>query len=154
MTLTRRWSLSYAQPIRTRMASTGEDWAADFLNIHLLRQKYTRADLPRKERWAWINAQNNYEAKSELKSIWTMFKTDPIEPFRVYFGRYVVTGLGLFVEGSDTCALPVVLFLTFVRYRLYSIFHWQPERPLQGRMASLLEHVPRVQQDLGRRCGC
>lgn len=57
------------------------------------------ADLPRKERWSWINKQNNSEASRELVQIWQIFREDPIEPIRIYFRRYVVTGLGLFVEG-------------------------------------------------------
>lgn len=28
-----------------------------------------------------------------------MFKADPLEPIRAYFRKYVLTGMGLFVEG-------------------------------------------------------
>lgn len=52
------------------------------------------ADLPFGERISWINKENNKETKSELAALWKMFKEDPLEPFRVYFYRYVVTGMG------------------------------------------------------------
>ncbi|GAA5921231.1 hypothetical protein JCM1841_001645 [Sporobolomyces salmonicolor] len=57
------------------------------------------ADLPSKERRRWVNAQSNAEARRELKLIWEMFKRDPAEPFRQYFKKYVMNGMGLFVEG-------------------------------------------------------
>jgi hypothetical protein len=77
------------------------------------------ADLPRRERVrreilfiyhtvsnvervlqiAWIHHQNRTERKREWKLVWEMFKADPLEPFRVYIRKYVLTGMGLFVEG-------------------------------------------------------
>ncbi|WVR04159.1 hypothetical protein IAU60_001158 [Kwoniella sp. DSM 27419] len=57
------------------------------------------ADLPGKERRAWINAQQNTEAKRELKHIGGMFKKDPLSPVTAYFSRYVMGGFGLFTEG-------------------------------------------------------
>lgn len=40
------------------------------------------ADLPRAERWRWINHQQNTETKRELAYVWNMFKEDPLEPVR------------------------------------------------------------------------
>lgn len=57
------------------------------------------ADLPRAQRWKWINNQQNTETKRECALLWAMFKKDPLEPIRAYFRTYVVNGLGLFVEG-------------------------------------------------------
>ncbi|TNY17701.1 major facilitator superfamily domain-containing protein [Rhodotorula diobovata] len=57
------------------------------------------ADLPRKERLAFINHQQNAEAKREFRWVLDMFKQDPAEPLRRYFRKYVMTGMGLFVEG-------------------------------------------------------
>ncbi|GAA5921376.1 hypothetical protein JCM6882_003021, partial [Rhodosporidiobolus microsporus] len=57
------------------------------------------ADLPKKEQWAFINRQTNQEAKREFSMIWQMFKEDPASPFRAYWRKYVLTGMGLFVEG-------------------------------------------------------
>lgn len=57
------------------------------------------ADLPRLQRWKWINNQQNTEARREFGQVWRMFKHDPLEPIRAYFRTYVVNGLGLFVEG-------------------------------------------------------
>ncbi|ETS64420.1 hypothetical protein PaG_01274 [Moesziomyces aphidis] len=57
------------------------------------------ADLPFWEKTSWINAQSNAEARRELGEIGRMFKRDPLSPIRAYFSNYVITGLGLFVEG-------------------------------------------------------
>lgn len=57
------------------------------------------ADLPRAQRWKWINNQQNTEARRECALLWATFKRDPLEPIRAYFRTYVVNGLGLFVEG-------------------------------------------------------
>ncbi|BGP13522.1 hypothetical protein JCM10213_005364 [Rhodosporidiobolus nylandii] len=57
------------------------------------------ADLPKKERWAFINSQSNQEAKREFGIVWRMFKEDPASPFRAYWNKYVLVGMGLFVEG-------------------------------------------------------
>ena len=57
------------------------------------------ADLPRQQRIAWVNNQYNTEIRRELSVLATEFKQDPLQPFRDYFSRYVITGMGLFVEG-------------------------------------------------------
>ncbi|GAA5975570.1 hypothetical protein JCM11641_003537 [Rhodosporidiobolus odoratus] len=57
------------------------------------------ADLPKQERWAFINKQSNEEARREFKMVWEMFKADPASPFRAYWNKYVLVGMGLFVEG-------------------------------------------------------
>ena len=57
------------------------------------------ADLPRRERIAWVNNQSNREAARELNVLATEFRRDPLQPFRDYFSKYVIVGLGLFVEG-------------------------------------------------------
>ncbi|SNX87348.1 related to inorganic phosphate transporter [Melanopsichium pennsylvanicum] len=57
------------------------------------------ADLPFWEKTKWINNQSNAEARRELGEIGRMFKRDPLSPARAYFNNYVITGLGLFVEG-------------------------------------------------------
>ncbi|GAA5995758.1 uncharacterized protein JCM10292_004728 [Rhodotorula paludigena] len=57
------------------------------------------ADLPRRERYAFISKQQGAEAKREFAWIWQMFKQDPMQPFRTYWRKYVLTGMGLFVEG-------------------------------------------------------
>ncbi|GAA5877864.1 hypothetical protein JCM8547_002700 [Rhodosporidiobolus lusitaniae] len=57
------------------------------------------ADLPRKERWSFINKQNREEASREFGEVWSMFKQDPMSPFRAYWNKYVMVGMGLFVEG-------------------------------------------------------
>lgn len=57
------------------------------------------ADLPFGERITWVNTQSNAEARRELALLGAAFKRDPLQPIRDYFGRYVITGMGLFVEG-------------------------------------------------------
>src|SRR5271154_1801731 len=57
------------------------------------------ADLPLRERTSWVNNQFNTEARRELKVLGSEFKRDPLQPIRDYFSLYVITGLGLFVEG-------------------------------------------------------
>lgn len=57
------------------------------------------ADLPFWEKTKWVNAQSNAEARRELGEIGGMFKRDPLSPLRAYYNNYVITGLGLFVEG-------------------------------------------------------
>lgn len=50
------------------------------------------ADLPFRQRVRWINAQSNAEAATELSSIWSDFKQDPLSPLRQYTSKYVVNG--------------------------------------------------------------
>ena len=57
------------------------------------------ANLPLGKRIAWVNKQSNEEALRELKVLGAEFKRDPMQPIRDYFSRYVITGMGLFVEG-------------------------------------------------------
>lgn len=57
------------------------------------------SDLPFRERVKWVNAQSDNEARRELKLLGGEFKRDPLQPIRDYFRIYVITGMGLFVEG-------------------------------------------------------
>lgn len=57
------------------------------------------ADLPFWQKTRWINQQSNAEARRELGVIGSMFKADPLSPINAYFSNYVVTGMGLLVEG-------------------------------------------------------
>jgi len=57
------------------------------------------ADLPFGQRIKWVNAQSDAEALRELKLLGSEFKKDPLQPIRDYFGTYVITGMGMFVEG-------------------------------------------------------
>lgn len=58
------------------------------------------ADLPRAQRWKFATSQFNHESRRELAYVWDMFKKDPAQPFRAYCRKYVLTGMGLFVEGA------------------------------------------------------
>ena len=57
------------------------------------------------------------EDKREWLGIWRTFKNDPLQPVRDYFHQYVITGIGLFLEGyvvrpSGVGALPsAMMFL-------------------------------------------
>jgi len=57
------------------------------------------ADLPFRERVKWVNAQSDAEAYREFWLLMSEFKKDPLQPIRDYFGTYVITGMGMFVEG-------------------------------------------------------
>ena len=57
------------------------------------------ADLPPRQRLAWVNSQALSEARRELGDFIVEFTHHPLRPFGRYFRRYIVTGLGLFVEG-------------------------------------------------------
>jgi len=57
------------------------------------------ADLPLRQRITWVNRQSDAEARRELIAMGAEFKADPLQPFRDYWYRYVITGMGLFVEG-------------------------------------------------------
>ncbi|CEH12590.1 Inorganic phosphate transporter [Ceraceosorus bombacis] len=57
------------------------------------------ASLPWAQKSAFVNEVSNKEAKRELSEIGRMFKADPLSPIRAYFSNYVITGMGLFVEG-------------------------------------------------------
>lgn len=58
------------------------------------------ADLPAAQRWKFATTQFNQESRREVKYVWDMFKADPMQPFRAYWRKYVLTGMGLFVEGA------------------------------------------------------
>src|SRR5271156_2210291 len=57
------------------------------------------ADLPFRQRVTWVNNQSNAEALREIKLLAHEFYMDPLQPFRDYFEKYVITGFGLFIEG-------------------------------------------------------
>jgi MFS family permease len=57
------------------------------------------ADLPFGPRNRWVNKQSDAEAKREILLLGREFKKDPLQPIRDYFGTYVITGMGMFVEG-------------------------------------------------------
>lgn len=57
------------------------------------------ADLPFWKKTQWVSAQSNAEARRELGVIGNMMKHDPLSPINAYFRDYVVTGMGLLVEG-------------------------------------------------------
>ncbi|CAO1622410.1 unnamed protein product [Parajaminaea phylloscopi] len=57
------------------------------------------ADLQWGEKAKWTSQQSNAEARRELGVIGQMFKKDPLSPLSAYTHNYVVTGMGLFVEG-------------------------------------------------------
>lgn len=57
------------------------------------------ADLAWAEKVEWVTQQSNAEARRELGVIGYMFKKDPLSPLSTYTSNYVVTGMGLFVEG-------------------------------------------------------
>ncbi|KWU43916.1 MFS general substrate transporter [Rhodotorula sp. JG-1b] len=57
------------------------------------------ADLPRAERSRFVNKQFTTEWGRELRETWALFKQDPGAPLKAYWNKYVLTGMGLFVEG-------------------------------------------------------
>ncbi|CCC06108.1 hypothetical protein SMACR_00326 [Sordaria macrospora] len=57
------------------------------------------ADLPLRERIAFVNKVQNEEAKQELKAIGRMMKKDPLSPVSWYFRNAVLPGAGLGLEG-------------------------------------------------------
>ncbi|KAK1758271.1 putative inorganic phosphate transporter [Echria macrotheca] len=57
------------------------------------------ADLPLRERVAFVNKSHNEEAWKELKSIGSMMKKDPLSPLSWYFRNAVLPGAGLGLEG-------------------------------------------------------
>ncbi|KAH8820223.1 major facilitator superfamily domain-containing protein [Xylogone sp. PMI_703] len=69
------------------------------------------ADLPRKQRSAWIERQYRQESVREFREIWASFKRDPLTPFGLYFRNYVVTGLGFFTEGYTLFSVGNILVL-------------------------------------------
>ncbi|KAH8893818.1 MFS general substrate transporter [Thozetella sp. PMI_491] len=57
------------------------------------------ADLPLRERVAFVNKVQNAEAAAELKSIGRMMKKDPLSPVGWYFRNAILPGAGLGLEG-------------------------------------------------------
>jgi len=57
------------------------------------------ADLPTGQRIRWAKKQSDAIVREELAALGTGLKKDPLQPARDYFRLYVVTGIGLFVEG-------------------------------------------------------
>ena len=57
------------------------------------------ADLPLTKRIGFVTANDGQEAGRELRNIWAMFRTDPLEPFRYYIRNMVIPGAGLGLEG-------------------------------------------------------
>jgi hypothetical protein len=76
------------------------------------------ADLPTAQRWKFATTQFNQESRREVKYVWDMFKRDPMQPFRAYWRKYVLTGMGLFVEGAFRRFLSLEVDLRFERVRL------------------------------------
>jgi len=57
------------------------------------------ADLSFWNKLCWVNRQVYQETRRELRQQWRMFKKDPLSPVSAHISAYVITGLGLFVEG-------------------------------------------------------
>ncbi|KAF2013238.1 putative MFS phosphate transporter [Aaosphaeria arxii CBS 175.79] len=57
------------------------------------------ADLPVGKRLKFVTSVDAQEAKDEAKSIWVMFKNDPLSPVGYYLKNMVVPGAGLLLEG-------------------------------------------------------
>ena len=57
------------------------------------------ADLRLDRRIKWVNHKTNVETRRELNLLCANFKRDPLQPIREHFSKYVITGMGLFVEG-------------------------------------------------------
>ena len=57
------------------------------------------ADLPLNQRIKWVNQKSNVETRRELTLLRAKFKRDPLQPICEHFSKYVITGMGLFVEG-------------------------------------------------------
>lgn len=64
------------------------------------------ADLPLRQRFAFINHVDGQEARKETKSILAMFKQDPLSPIGYYLKNMVLPGAGLGLEGYvlGTCS--------------------------------------------------
>lgn len=86
------------------IADMNANEAAVFRSILLPDDSYDEngvywADLPLGKRLAFTNKVDSAEARSELGSIWRMFKADPLSPFGYYVRNMVIPGAGLLLEG-------------------------------------------------------
>lgn len=57
------------------------------------------ADMPLKEKLKFNHKVESGEVKRESKLVWNMFKKDPLSPLRSFFRLYVMSGLGMLLEG-------------------------------------------------------
>ncbi|KAI5304636.1 hypothetical protein KEM56_006224 [Ascosphaera pollenicola] len=57
------------------------------------------ADLPWGKKFNFVTSYDTQETKREFLGFWKMFKEDPLEPVRFYFGNMVLPGAGLGLEG-------------------------------------------------------
>ncbi|KAI0021571.1 major facilitator superfamily domain-containing protein [Xylariomycetidae sp. FL0641] len=57
------------------------------------------ADLPFTKRLAFVSRVDRAEAKEEAKTVWSMFKKDPLSPVTWYFRNAILPGAGLGLEG-------------------------------------------------------
>lgn len=48
------------------------------------------------------------ENKQEIRSVWNMFKQDPLAPAGAYWRTYGMPGIGLFLEGYVVSVLHMV----------------------------------------------
>ncbi|WFD22738.1 hypothetical protein MEQU1_001414 [Malassezia equina] len=93
-----------AAPMGAAPANLSPEAEGAFHDIIYPSDSYTSngtywADLPLHERLSFVNSQSNAEARRELGVMWSMFKSDPLSLVKAYFSRYVINGLGMFVEG-------------------------------------------------------
>jgi hypothetical protein len=57
------------------------------------------ADLPYRQRAAFVAATDAKEAAKECNTIWSMFRRNPLSPFAWYCRNAVLPGAGLGLEG-------------------------------------------------------
>ncbi|KAF2225439.1 major facilitator superfamily domain-containing protein [Elsinoe ampelina] len=57
------------------------------------------ADMPLRQRMAFVSKVDRQEAKKETRSIWAMMKKDPLSPLGYYVRNMVIPGAGLLLEG-------------------------------------------------------
>lgn len=57
------------------------------------------ADMPLGEKIKFVSSYDAKEARSELSTIWSMIKEDPLSPVSYYFRNMVLPGAGLGLEG-------------------------------------------------------
>ena len=94
------------------------------------------ADLPLGQRIKWVNATSDAEARREFLLLLSELKKDPLQPIRDYFGTYVITGMGMFVEGN-----PPLYSVGDLTRRVYPLFSRESHGPFPSCVAVLLENV-------------